>query len=103
MQDDGTVTVGEAARMLGTTKERIARLIAKGVLTSQPSRLDRRRTLIPRAEVEGILREETYRPPAKTGTRYPQPRPRTAGLYTGPVEIPSDEVEEYLRNQWRAG
>lgn len=104
MAERETVTVSEAARLLGTTNERIARLIKRGVLTSRVSNLDRRRRLIPREEVERILHEEGWKPPtrparAETGVD-PRPRPRTIGMYAGPLKVTSDEIDEYLAEHW---
>lgn len=105
MADRETVTVTEAARLLGTTNERIARLIKRGVLTSRVSNLDRRRRLIPREEVERILHEEDWKPPTRPA--HPEtaaslrPRPRTIGMYTGPLEVTSDEIDEYLSEHWK--
>jgi excisionase family DNA binding protein len=104
MADQDTVSVTEAARLLGTTNERIARLIKHGVLTSRVSNLDRRRRLIPREEVERILREEGPKPPKRrtgpeTAARE-RPRPRTIGMYTGPIKVTSDEVDAYLAEHW---
>jgi excisionase family DNA binding protein len=56
------VMVTEAAEMLGVTKEKVARLIKKGVLTAEPSMLDARRKLIPRVQVEAILANEGHAP-----------------------------------------
>lgn len=105
MADHDTVTVTEAARLLGTTNERIARLIKRGVLTSRVSNLDRRRRLIPREQVERILQEEGRKPP--TRLTHPEmagrsrPRPRTIGMYTGPIKVTSDEIDEYLAEHWK--
>lgn len=88
------VTVTEAAAMLGVRKEKIARLTKQGVLTSRPSILDARRRLIPREQLDRLLRDEG-RPPRRS------PSPQTAGLYTGPMEISSDRVDDYLREHWR--
>lgn len=104
MADHDTVTVTEAARMLGTTNERIARLIKSGILSSRGSALDRRRRLIPRAQVEQILREEGWYPPKRrTGseTRPEQPRPRTLGMYKGPMKVTSADVDDYLADHWK--
>jgi excisionase family DNA binding protein len=104
MADHETVTVTEAARMLGSTSDRITRLIKRGILTSRTSNLDRRRRLIPREQVEQILREEGNKlpkgraRPEKT-TRETVP-PRTTGMYAGPIKIASDEVDEYLAAHW---
>jgi excisionase family DNA binding protein len=58
------VMVTEAAEMLGVTKEKVARLIKKGVLNAEPSTLDARRKLIPRVQVEAILARDGH-PAAK--------------------------------------
>lgn len=55
MVENDTVTVTEAARMLGTTDERVVRLIKRGILTSRMGVVDRRRRLIPREEVDEYL------------------------------------------------
>ncbi len=105
MSDQDVVTVTEAARLLGTTNERIARLVKRGVLTSRVSNLDRRRRLIPREEVERILQEEGWKPPVRP--THPEsavrsrPLPRTIGMYTGPIEVTSDEIDEYLAKHWK--
>lgn len=105
MAEHDTVTVTEAARMLGTTNERIARLIKRGILTSRMGVLDRRRRLIPREEVERILREEGWKPPKRrTGIETApesRSRPRTFGMYTGPMTVTSEEVDEYLAKYWK--
>ncbi|MGI8967784.1 MAG: hypothetical protein ACR2GA_01600 [Chloroflexota bacterium] len=99
-----TVTVTGAACMLGTTNERIARLIKRGALTSQTSLLDRRRRLIPRVEIERILREEGYNPPKRRLRSKPaadsRPRPRTFGMHSGPIKVTSADVDEYLAKHW---
>lgn len=98
------VTVNEAAQMLGTSKEKIARLVKQGVLTSRSSIVDRRRRLIPRAQIERILREDGRGlPPRKDSNgHFPdaRPWPRTIGMYTGPMAVEADEVDEYLRTHW---
>ena len=104
MSNLDTVTVTEAARMLGTTHERIARLIKRGILTSRQSDLDRRRRLIPRAQVERILQEEGWNPPKQRRRPVAADReqllPRTTGMYAGPMKVTSDEVDEYLGRHW---
>jgi excisionase family DNA binding protein len=98
------VTVTEAAQMLGTTKEKIARLVKQGVLTVRPSIVDGRRRLIPRAQIERILREEGRPIPLDSNSNGlipgSRPWPRTIGMYTGPVPVEADQVDEYLRAHW---
>jgi excisionase family DNA binding protein len=52
------VTIGEAAALLGVSRQKLGRMVRDGVLSARPSRLDARERLIPRHEVEGILRDE---------------------------------------------
>ena len=105
MSNQDAITVSEAARLLGTTNERIARLVKRGVLTSRVSNLDRRRRLISRQEVERILQEEGWKPPAR---RRPSEtplasrrRPRSVAIYAGPLNVTSDEIDEYLARNWK--
>lgn len=104
MSDQDTVTVSEAARILGTTNERIARLVKRGILTSRVSNLDRRRRLIPRKEVERILQQERYEPPVRPKrdavAEQAHPRPHTFGIYSGPLKVTSDQVDDYLTEHW---
>jgi excisionase family DNA binding protein len=93
-----TVTVKEAAEILGTTKEKVARLVKQGILSSEVGVIDARRHLIPRAQLERLLSKEG-RPSGGSGA--PRKRPRTAGMYAGPLEVDADEVDEYLRRHWR--
>src|SRR5438270_7038497 len=56
------LTVQETADVLNVRRERIWKLLAEGVLTAEPSKLDGRQKLIPREQVDALLREEGYRP-----------------------------------------
>jgi len=92
---DELVTMTEAAQLLGTTREKVARLVRQGVLTSRPSVLDARRRLIPRTEVEGILNSEGRHVSTQESDSIEKPRrlrPLTAAMYTSPLAIQSDEV-----------
>jgi hypothetical protein len=90
--------------MLGTTIGHIARLIRRGVLTTLPSNLDRRRRLIPRDEIERILAEEGRDPPARrtppADSNRSHPLPRTFGIYDGPLSVTNDEIDERLATHW---
>jgi excisionase family DNA binding protein len=103
--NNDVVTVTEAAELLGTSKEKVARLVRQGVLTARRSTLDARRRLIPRTEIEELLRAEGHAPASEEMRSPDQPpdrkRPRTAGMYTGPVVVPARDVEEYLEEHWR--
>jgi excisionase family DNA binding protein len=99
------VSVAEAARMLGTTKEKIARLVKQGILTSRPSLIDGRQRLIPRSQVEAILSREGRLPaPSEDGHQRPEgerPHPKSWGIYKGPVKIHGRHIDVYLREHWK--
>ena len=104
--NNDVVTVTEAAELLGTSKEKIARLVRQGVLTARRSTLDARRRLIPRSEIEELLRAEGRTSGDEGETAPPDPRRDgqrrpTIGMYTGPVIIPARDVEDYLEEHWR--
>jgi hypothetical protein len=48
------VNVAEAREMLGVSAPKIARMIADGVLRTEPNPVDRRGKIIRRAEVEAL-------------------------------------------------
>jgi excisionase family DNA binding protein len=103
MAERDYVTVGEAARMLGVRKEKIARLVKQGVLTSKPSIVDARRRLIPRNQLEEILEEEGANQPAsprEDGKGSPRPWPKTVGIVSD-GSLQSTDIEEYMREHWR--
>lgn len=52
------VTLQEAAELLGVRRERVWRLVRSSVLTARRSKLDRRVQLIPKSEIEQLVREE---------------------------------------------
>lgn len=95
MSEEQYVTVTEAARLLGVHREKVRRLIARGTLISRPGVLDARQTLIAKTELEALLRREGGRP-----TR-PRRLPRTIAIYDGPVDVPSSEIDRYMREHWR--
>lgn len=52
------LTVQEAAKYLGTTRQKVSRLIARGVLTTEENPLDTRQKLISREQLERL---KTYK------------------------------------------
>ena len=110
------LTVQEAADVLNVRRERIWKLLVDGVLTAVPSKLDGRRKLIPREQVERLLLEEGYRPrqadrrsptsvrdselsvPPQSASR---PWPRSIGMVSDGT-LSSDESEDYMRRHLHA-
>jgi excisionase family DNA binding protein len=109
------LTVQEAADALNVRRERIWKLMADGVLTAEPSKLDGRQKLIPREQVDALLLEEGYRP-RRTVRRSPsrqfeaevegavdapsRPWPKSIGMVSDGTLFSSDS-EEYMRQQLR--
>jgi hypothetical protein len=58
---EDTMTVGEARALLGIGKQKMAHLIARGILVTVPDPLDGRIKLVKRADVEN-LRARSRRP-----------------------------------------
>lgn len=52
------VTVGEAAELLGTTRQKVRRLILKGVLPATQGTIDARQKLIPVEAIRALLERE---------------------------------------------
>jgi excisionase family DNA binding protein len=107
------LTVQEAADALNVRRERVWKLMADGVLTAEPSKLDGRQKLIPRAQVEALLLEEGYRPrrtvrrsmsrelrAESSGTVEAEARlwPKSIGMVSDGT-VPSDQSETYMRQQ----
>lgn len=98
------LTVQQAADRLGVTRRHVWNLIRTGRLPASISPLDRRVKLIPASSVRDL---ERYRirahqqPGASTGERNGRPWPKSIGAYTGPVDVPSDKVDEYLEAHWK--
>ena len=121
------LTVQAAAEVLNTSRRRIWQLTKSGELHTIPNPLDGRSKLIPKADVQRLIQfagmtkkramarqdqaaavehppVETDQCPASDSTQDEppaRPRPRTFGIYTGPVKVHSDEVEDYLRDHWK--
>jgi excisionase family DNA binding protein len=52
------VSIQEASRMLGVSREKVRRMIQDGQLHAQESILDKRQKLIARVEIQDLLRRE---------------------------------------------
>lgn len=90
MQDK--MTIGEAADYLGVSRTKVWTLVKEGLLTATQNPLDKRERLIPTEAVHELEGQGK-----KSEPRHPIPRV----LYDGPVEVHSDEYEDYLREHWR--
>jgi excisionase family DNA binding protein len=105
------LTVQEAATVLNVRRERIWKLISEGILIAEPSRVDGRRKVIPREQVEALLLEEGYRPRRTVQRRTPdaarqdpveavhtiaRPWPQSIGMVSDGT-LSSSESEKYLR------
>jgi excisionase family DNA binding protein len=55
---DEHLSIGEAATLLGVSRNKVVRLIKEGVLPAEDSILDKRRKRIPRSAVLDILKRE---------------------------------------------
>lgn len=90
-------TVGEVANYLGISRTTVWKMITSGELPVTKNPIDKRQHLVPVAAVESLKEQGRVK-----DTRVPhRPVPRTFGMYDGPVEIHSDELEEYMREHWR--
>jgi hypothetical protein len=52
---EGFLTIGEARALLGVSKTKMAKILARGVLPSEEDPLDSRFKLVKRADVEALL------------------------------------------------
>lgn len=89
-----SMTVREAAGYLGVSRTKIWTLIKEGSLPAARNPLDKRERLIPLSAIQRLQQE------ADAGGE-PRPCPSTFGMDDGPVVVPSDELEEYMRANWR--
>ncbi len=65
MAEPELITLGEAQKRLGTSKNTIARLVKEGRLTVFYNALDRRQKLVDAAQVEGLRRPQQGTPEGK--------------------------------------
>jgi excisionase family DNA binding protein len=88
------MTMREAARYLGVSRTKVWLLVKEGQLSAVQNPLDKRKRLLDSDAVRRL----------RDNARSPTPArrlPRSIGLYDGPAQVHSDEVEEYLRTHWR--
>jgi hypothetical protein len=113
------MSVQQAADALGVPRRRIWQLIKQGMIPTEPNPLDRRSKLISASEIErlshlprapkrqgvAVGEKEERDGPGQQGTSgstgQNRPKPRTFDLYTGPVRVHSDELEDYMREHWK--
>lgn len=84
-----TVTMREAAALLGVSNTQIWRLVRDGILQATPNPRDRREKLIRLTDVER-LRDES-RPPRRFVSD---------GIVSVPDAPPAAQIEDYLREHW---
>jgi hypothetical protein len=111
------MTVQGAAKELKVSRRRIWQLIKGGYLHPEPNPLDGRSKLIPATEVNqvarlaGITQGAASRRRTTTGehqsngvtasqTEESMPVPRTFDMDDGPVDVPSTEIEDFMREHW---
>ena len=87
------LSVTEAADYLGVSRTTVWSMMKDGRLPASPNPLDKRQKLIPLSSLVG-LRLNLSR--GSVG----RPWPKTIGIYDGPVEVPSSEIEEYMEAHW---
>jgi excisionase family DNA binding protein len=91
------LTVGEVADYLGISRTTVWKMISNGELPATKNPIDKRQHLVPLTAVEQLQAAGRK----KVGKRpLDRPRPRTAGMYAGPVKVHSDEIDDYLREHW---
>jgi hypothetical protein len=98
-QEQEYLTIQQAAERLGVTRRHIRELVRAGKLSASVNPLDRRVKLIPAGSVRDLERFQVRAHPERegsTGERNGRPWPKSIGAYTGPVDVPSDKVDEYL-------
>jgi excisionase family DNA binding protein len=96
VSNNDTVTITEAATMLGVEKGKITRLVKAGVLTSRTSLLDTRRRLIPRNQVERIIAEEGAKSRKPVSTQRVRPGFASDGIDTDPADIPASRIKDWV-------
>ncbi|MBV9278532.1 MAG: helix-turn-helix domain-containing protein [Chloroflexi bacterium] len=84
-----TVTMKEAARLLGISNAKIWRLVKDGALPAHQNPLDRREKLIRREDVERLHAQA----PARR-------RFVSDGSDMSPVDVPASRIKEWVRETW---
>jgi excisionase family DNA binding protein len=88
MQPYGTITIQDAAAMLGVSPAKMRRLINQHGLATQPNPRDRRQRLVSIADLEPLL------------AQMPRPRPQCVGIVAD-GSLQSTDIEEFMREHWR--
>jgi excisionase family DNA binding protein len=91
-----TVTITEAAAMLGVERGKFARIVKAGELTSRTSLLDARRRLISRDQVERIIEEEGAKSRKPVSTQRLRPGFASDGIDTDPADIPASRIKDWV-------
>jgi excisionase family DNA binding protein len=94
MQD--SVTVSEAARLLGVSRSKIWSLLREGVLTARSNPLDRRERLIAVEEIERLRLDG--RNAARSTAR--EAALRLVGIVSEP-DLQSADFEDLMETHWR--
>jgi excisionase family DNA binding protein len=81
-----TVTMKEAAQLLGVSNAKLWRMVRDGVLLAYQNPLDRREKLIRRADIDHLRAEG--RPPRRFVSD---------GVDTAPVDIPASRIKDWVR------
>ena len=87
-----TVTITEAARRLGVSRNKVGTMVRDGQLTAWQNPLDKRERLIPLQSIEELR---------AGGSAAHRLRPLIAGIVSDPT-FQSEDVEDYLDAFFRA-
>lgn len=90
-----TVTVSQAARLLGVSRSKIWALLREGTLQAQPNPLDKRQKLISLSALRELRREPRIIPAEST----PTSTLHSVGAGSN-ASVRSDELESYLQEHW---
>jgi len=85
-----SVTLSDAAVRLGVSRTTVWAMVRSGQLEAYQDPIDKRRRLIPMNSIRSLLERRG---------QAPRSRPRTVGIVSE-GSIQSEDVEEYLRENW---
>lgn len=88
MEGSGTVTMSEAAAILGVSSTKMWQLVQQGVLATQPNPLDHRQKLVRVSDLDQLRAQK------------PRPRPRSIGMVADGT-LQSTDLDDYMREHWR--
>jgi excisionase family DNA binding protein len=86
-----TVTLLDAARVLGVSRTTVWAMLRTGELQAYQDPIDKRRRLIPMQSIRSLL-ERRGQPPRS--------RPRTVGMVSD-GSVQSEDIEEHIGENWR--